>query len=107
MERLETRGVPEQLVRWIKNFCSDRSAAILVNGILSSSRNLPQAGIPQGSPLSPILFLFFNADLVQSKIDANGGTIAFADDYSAWVTGASIDQNTTNLQNGIIPRALK
>jgi hypothetical protein len=35
-----------------------------VNGQASEARELEQAGLPQGSPLSPILFLFFNADLV-------------------------------------------
>ena len=50
-------------------------------------RNLPQAGLPQDSPLSPILFLFFNTDLIQRKIDSNGGTIAFVDNFTAWVTG--------------------
>jgi hypothetical protein len=48
---------------------------------------LLQAGLLQGSPLSPILFLFFNADLVQQKIDGKGGAIAFVDDYSIWVVG--------------------
>jgi hypothetical protein len=37
----------------------------------------------QGSPLSPILFLFFNSDLVQCTINRNGGSIAFVDDYTA------------------------
>ncbi|RFN41629.1 reverse transcriptase [Fusarium flagelliforme] len=87
LERLEARGIPKRLVKWIDASCSDRFATILVNGYCSERRRLPQAGLPQGSPLSPVLFLFFNADLVQSKIDSRGGSIALADDYSAWVTG--------------------
>ncbi|KAJ3455754.1 hypothetical protein MRS44_017236 [Fusarium solani] len=41
-----------------------QGASIVVNGHTSERRQLPQAGLPQGSPLSPVLFLFFNADLV-------------------------------------------
>jgi hypothetical protein len=43
--------------------------------------------------LSLILFLFFNADLVQSKIDLNRGSVAFVDDYLAWVTGLTAENN--------------
>jgi hypothetical protein len=39
--------------------------------------------------LAPILdpVSFFSADLVQRRIDAHGGAIAFVDDFTAWVTG--------------------
>lgn len=107
VERLRHRGISEMLVKWVASFCADRSAAILVNGTLSTTRTLPPAGTPQGSPLSPILFFFFNAYLVQTKIDANGGAIAFADDYSAWVTGSSLEQNTENLQDNVVCKALR
>ena len=63
-----------------------------------------QAGLPQGSPLSPILFLFFNADLVQQRIDQNGGAIAFVDDYTAWVVGKTAAENMDRLQS-IVQRA--
>jgi hypothetical protein len=83
LQRLAARGMPPALVRWIDAFCSKRRATILVNGHTSQQQSLPQAGLPQGSPLSPIMFLFFNADLVQHKLNANRGAMAFVDDYNA------------------------
>jgi hypothetical protein len=55
LQRLEARGIAENLVRWIDAFCSGRTAIIVVNGYTSEQRELPQAGLPQGSPLSLIL----------------------------------------------------
>jgi hypothetical protein len=66
---------------------------------------LPQAGLPQGSPLSPILFLFFNADLVQQRIDSHGGAVAFVDDFTAWVTGPTAQSNREGIE-AIINNAL-
>src|SRR5882757_174563 len=84
---------------------AERTATILVNGHTSQQQPLPQAGLPQGSPLSPILFLFFNADLVQHKLNTNGGSMAFVDEYSAWVTGPSAEANREGIQ-AIIDRAM-
>ncbi|KAJ6441005.1 reverse transcriptase [Purpureocillium lavendulum] len=98
LQRMRARGLPDKLVRWVDAFCSSRTASIVVNGYTSAVRELPQAGLPQGSPLSPVLFLFFNADLVQRRIKAAGGSIAFIDDYSAWVTGPTAEANGAGIQ---------
>lgn len=105
VQRLRARGIPEELLRWIEAFCSNRTATIQVNGQASEVRSLPQAGLPQGSPLSPILFLFFNADLVQQRIDCYGGSIAFVDDFTAWVTGTTAERNRDGIE-AIIKKAL-
>ncbi|KAL9572236.1 hypothetical protein ACKAV7_003619 [Fusarium commune] len=105
IQRLRARGIPEDLLRWIEAFCSHRTATIQVNGQISETRSLPQAGLPQGSPLSPILFLFFNADLVQQPIDCYGGAIAFVDDFTAWVTGPTAEGNRDGIKK-IIKKAL-
>ncbi|SPJ70278.1 related to reverse transcriptase [Fusarium torulosum] len=105
LQRMKARGIPEGFLRWIDAFCSERTATIVINGQSSESRPLPQAGLPQGSPLSPILFLFFNADLVQTQIDRNGGAIAFVDDYTAWVSGPTAQSNRRGIQ-AVIDKAL-
>ncbi|EED11836.1 polymerase, putative [Talaromyces stipitatus ATCC 10500] len=45
---------------------------------------LENASLAQGSPLSPILFRFFNSDLVDQPINYYGSALAFIDDYFRW-----------------------
>jgi Reverse transcriptase (RNA-dependent DNA polymerase) len=104
LERLRLRQVPERIVQWVEAFCSHRQACVVVNGESSEMIDLPQAGLPQGSPLSPILFLFFNADLVQTSITKARGAIAFVDDFNAWVTGPSAQADIERLQGEVIPK---
>ncbi len=89
-------------MEWIQDFCTEKSATIIVNCHTSAPRTLENAGLPQGSRLFPLLFLFFNANLVKSVINKNRGAIAFVDDYSAWVTSDSVESNVNKLQTQIV-----
>lgn len=107
LRRLRERRIPEILVRWIDAFCRERRATIVVNSYCSTVREIADAGLPQGSPLSPILFLFMNANLVEVPITDRGGAVAFVDDYSAWVVGPSAEANTRRLQEEVVHPALR
>ncbi|KAI2669422.1 hypothetical protein LCP963914a_9931 [Penicillium roqueforti] len=73
----------------------------------SEEMAVEHAGLPQGSPLSPVLFLFMNANLVDVPITKRTGVIAFVDDYTRWTVGSSADENTAVLQQKVIPHALE
>lgn len=59
---------------------------------------LDNTGLAQGSPLSPILFTFFNSELVDQAVTPHGGASAFIDDYFRWRVGPSAKDNLAKIQ---------
>ena len=58
------------------------------------------AGVPQGSPLSPILFLFYNAALIEigNQPQRSLSSIGFADDINLLTYGPSTQANCRKLE---------
>ncbi|MDN6151981.1 MAG: hypothetical protein L0I91_11275, partial [Yaniella sp.] len=84
---LQARGIPVVARKWIASFMSDRHANIGFDDFRTETELLVNAGLAQGSPLSPILFAFFNAALGDPPGDAPGGASAVIDDYYRWRVG--------------------
>lgn len=106
-DRLSRRGIPSSIVRWVQSFCSGRRATVVVNGFETEAMDVAFPGLPQGSPLSPVLYIFFNADLVDTDVDNRKGAIGFVDDYTRWTIGNSVEENMAALQHEVVPRALQ
>ncbi len=56
--RLRQQGWPPPVLAWTQSFLSGRTASISIDGETSQPREL-HCGLPQGSPVSPILFLLY------------------------------------------------
>ena len=89
--RLAELGIPACLNTWVWSFLRDRRACVELNGTRSGER-VYRAGLPQGSVLSPTLFLLWSAPLA-SKLRALPGTtpFLFADDTSTLCSGNTIE----------------
>jgi ribonuclease HI len=101
---LRSRRIPMVARKWIASFMSDRHANIGFDDYRTETEPLLHAGLAQGSPLSPILFAFFNADLVDQPVNSHGGASAFIDDYFRWRVGGSPEENLAKIQSEDVPR---
>ena len=76
LAKLPMFGLHQTPINWIGSFLSDRSIAVRVDGFLSNLHSI-NAGVPQGSVISPLLFILFINDLLTS---APSSIHSFADD---------------------------
>ncbi len=73
---MESYGIKGEILKWVKEYLSDRSQIVSVNGEYSEIGNII-SGVPQGSVLGPLLFVIYINDILDN-ISTNG--LLFADD---------------------------
>ena len=91
--------VPTRYVRWLHGFLQNRQARIRYDGKLGKSKQMMQ-GLPQGSVLAPLLFLFYINNLAELMPDYNT-TAMFADDVSILASDNKKEQATKKAQAAV------
>ena len=93
-------GFPSWIIHAIGCFLNERRTRIAFSGFESDWIHT-SSGIPQGSPLSPILFLFFISELLATFERPEGETMAFGfvDDTNLVTWGTSAQTNCRRLES--------
>ncbi|ODM18623.1 hypothetical protein SI65_05240 [Aspergillus cristatus] len=98
-QRLRSQGWPPTVFRCVSSFAQDRTAAIQLDGHRSPTFAV-SAGLPQGSPVSPILFMLYIEPIFKiGPTIACRGRFGYADGICQLVVSKSLEENTTKLQN--------
>ncbi|KAL6925332.1 hypothetical protein FSST1_002606 [Fusarium sambucinum] len=102
LQALADKGIPEPFIRMMQSFLSGRDIRLKLPGVISGPTRI-NIGIPQGSPLSPLLFLFFVAPLLErlEALSIDGAIIipfAYMDDTYVVVRSESYRDNCSALE---------
>jgi Reverse transcriptase (RNA-dependent DNA polymerase) len=93
VRRLVDQGWPVKVCRWVQSFLNGREADLTLDG--QTGEVSPLGGsLPQGSPISPILYMLFMAPLYHKGVRLRG----YADDGAIKVTGRLPGDNVAPLQ---------
>lgn len=100
IHNLRRRKIPQWVTNWVNSFLNDRSMTLAIHQ-KRTEQFAVRTGIPQGSPLSPILYLFYNADLLEicDRPGINASSLGFVDDANMLAYGKSTEENCSILES--------
>lgn len=92
-------GFPRWLVLWIKDWLTGQEATLYFDG-QAASLVAVQARVPQGSPLSLVLFILYIASLYKQLKEEHPylAIVGFVDDTNLLVFGRKPEANVQQLE---------
>ncbi|MCU7859181.1 MAG: endonuclease/exonuclease/phosphatase family protein, partial [Candidatus Thiodiazotropha sp. (ex Lucinoma kastoroae)] len=89
VQKLKDLGLKGNIMHYLKEFLSTDRYSRVTYGQQTSKYKKFQYGVPQGSPLSPLLFNIYTMDL--KKIETGDRISQFADDIVIWESTKTIE----------------
>ena len=99
LTRMTRLGIDGDLVRWTSSFLTNRKIQLVIDGHDNDERDI-ETGIPQGSPVSPILFLIYISGVFDEVTKNNPlvTSLSFIDDLGFIASGSSVKEVAKTLE---------
>jgi hypothetical protein len=101
LHNMRKRRVPEEYVQFVERMLTDRRTQLKFDGFMSNWISINN-GIGQGDPLSMILYLFYNADLIDIASEEGQAAVAFVDDANLFAEGDTYDKGYDSLKRMLL-----
>ena len=97
---LRKGGVPAAARRFIMSFMSGRTCKLVLEGVSTDALEW-RSGLPQGSPLSPALFLTYNSALLRACRSASTMATGWIDDINLLGWGKSVSEAVNSINSRV------
>ena len=91
--------LPPSLISWVSSFLRNRTLRLAFDSQIEEFSIL-DTGIPQGSPISPILFLIYIRELFPS-LASSITSLSYIDDIALVVSSTSLKKNIRVLEREV------
>lgn len=100
LKRMIEVGIAGNIVRWVDSFLLDRRAMLVIDGRTGKTHDI-QAGLPQGSPASPVLFILLISAMFPYLTERHPDleSISFVDDMGFALRCAELDEGIEKLES--------
>jgi Reverse transcriptase (RNA-dependent DNA polymerase)/Endonuclease-reverse transcriptase len=100
LQRMNKLEIPQFLINWTESFLTNRQAQLVIDGFTCSLKDT-NSGVPQGSPVSPILFNIYLSGIFDKIEEQNPEitALSFADDIAFLAPGKTVKDIQDALTN--------
>ena len=104
--KIKRIGLSQQIEKLLFSFLDGRTLRVFIDNVWSEGITLG-AGVPQGSSLSPILYLIFVNDLPNNLNLLKLSVSQFADDVAIWSSNSSVKAAEADVAEGLKSQAFQ